>query len=904
MPRLDATAVTVGSSVLTSGNLTGLSNPSASADAASKSYVDAVAIGLSWKSAVAVLASSNIALSGTQTIDSYLVQVGDRVLAIGQTSGVNNGIYVAASGAWSRATDMAVGSSAGSAAALVLNGAVNGGSGYVCTTPSNASVVGTNSLSFVRFSNSTVYSAGSGLTLASNAFSVDSTVLRTTGNQSAAGVQSLTNATESSALGVGALVVSGGASVDKKLRVGGDAVISGALSSVGASVGALTATSASVSSVACSGAVVGASVSDGVATLAGGTLSNLVAPTAATQAATKQYVDSVAIGLKYLTPARLTSTGSNVTASGAQTVDGVAVANGDRVLLRHQTSAVDNGVYVASTSGAWSRATDFAAGSSAQAIALLVTAGSTFANCAFAVQAASSYVIGTDAVTFAQISTAGSSTYTAGTALGLVGSQLNVQYDTATLQVISGNKLALGTASVGTTALVDASVTNAKLANPSLTVAAGTGLSGGGSVSLGGTTTVSADTSVLLSKAATGTQTLAATTLDITASTASTNSTSGALVVAGGAGIGGALNVAGAIQSSTSLLAGGFSATASTGNVSCSNITCTTVSASTSATAPTANTQTIARITPNSAASLFADAGTGTISAGYRTSTALPALRMYNTGTLGVSLQGPLAMLGSGISNYLARASVSAASNQTYTAAQLLGGRIERDCAGADRTDTLPTASSIVALIPDAAAGSAVDFWIANTSTADYNLDLAVNTGVTLQSTVVALARGDTRRFTALVTATTPSATVLVFQTMGNSFPVHFTIENPTSGSQTVAYSSFGTINSQAFRPCRPVLLSSIALYLDGASPIVTSATNYIQFDFGKLVYPSTFTAVASSFATWDATVNNTYPNLLYDLRSSNIVLTGRDLVTVRSRELGAVTPQTFTMSGVMYFTY
>lgn len=59
-----------------------------------------------WKGTARVVTASNITLSGTQTIDGVSAGVGDRVLVAGQTDAKNNGIYVVASGAWSRAADM------------------------------------------------------------------------------------------------------------------------------------------------------------------------------------------------------------------------------------------------------------------------------------------------------------------------------------------------------------------------------------------------------------------------------------------------------------------------------------------------------------------------------------------------------------------------------------------------------------------------------------------------------------------------------------------------------------------------------------------------------------------------------------------------------------------------------
>lgn len=53
-----------------------------------------------------VAATTNIALTGTFSIDGVLVSVGQRVLATAQTSSINNGLYVVAAGGWARATDM------------------------------------------------------------------------------------------------------------------------------------------------------------------------------------------------------------------------------------------------------------------------------------------------------------------------------------------------------------------------------------------------------------------------------------------------------------------------------------------------------------------------------------------------------------------------------------------------------------------------------------------------------------------------------------------------------------------------------------------------------------------------------------------------------------------------------
>ena len=70
-----------------------------------------------------------------------------------------------------------------------------------------------------------------------------------------------------------------------------------------------------------------------------------------------------------------TSAGGNVTRSGTQTVDGVSVsANGTRVLLKNQTTASQNGIYV-KAAGAWTRATDADGGTELDRAIVYVTSG-------------------------------------------------------------------------------------------------------------------------------------------------------------------------------------------------------------------------------------------------------------------------------------------------------------------------------------------------------------------------------------------------------------------------------------------------------------------------------------------------------------------------------------------------
>ena len=74
-------------------------------------------------------------------------------------------------------------------------------------------------------------------------------------------------------------------------------------------------------------------------------ITSLAAPTSDNDAARKSYVDGVAQGLDIKASARLATT-VNITLSGEQTIDGVSAVTGNRVLVKNQTTAADNGVYV------------------------------------------------------------------------------------------------------------------------------------------------------------------------------------------------------------------------------------------------------------------------------------------------------------------------------------------------------------------------------------------------------------------------------------------------------------------------------------------------------------------------------------------------------------------------------
>ncbi len=148
------------------GDLTLAGAPTQDAHAATKAYVDNVSAGINFHQPVRVATTGNITLSGTQTIDGVSVVAGDRVLVKDQTDQKTNGIYVVASGSWSRATDAdntPSGELAGGDFSLVLEGTVNSGYGYVCSNTS-AITIGTTNITYAAFNAAKAVTAGTGLT--------------------------------------------------------------------------------------------------------------------------------------------------------------------------------------------------------------------------------------------------------------------------------------------------------------------------------------------------------------------------------------------------------------------------------------------------------------------------------------------------------------------------------------------------------------------------------------------------------------------------------------------------------------------------------------------------------------------------------------------------------------------
>jgi hypothetical protein len=139
---------------------------------------------------------------------------------------------------------------------------------------------------------------------------------------------------------------------------------------------------------------------------------------------TKSQFDNYTTGVTWKQEVRVKTTG-NITLSGTQTVDGVVLVANDRVLVASQTTAANNGVYLVKTT-AWTRALDADDPAEISTAAVLVRLGTLNKNTQWTNTNATDPVIGTDAITYGQLSGAG--TYTNGPSMSLVGNVFDVNY--------------------------------------------------------------------------------------------------------------------------------------------------------------------------------------------------------------------------------------------------------------------------------------------------------------------------------------------------------------------------------------------------------------------------------------------------------------------------------------------
>lgn len=313
-------------------------------------------------------------------------------------------------------------------------------------------------------------------------------------------------------------------------------------------------------------------------------------PSQAQSVATKNYVDSVSLGLVWLEPCRAATDGSITLATdvdSGKTLDGVVLATGDRILVKDQGS-LEDGIYIVAASGAPSRSADCAIGDEMSGHAVFVKEGTNNADQGYVCTSdEGSDVVGTDILNFSQFTALGQ--ITAGDALSKTGNTLNVNVDDSSIEVsgdalqvkasgvsnamlansnisvVAGNALATTSESISlgssatlsvnvddssievatdalqvkalgiTNAMLAGSIANSKLSNSSVDVAISTGLTTTSqNIALGGSATLGIDFAEVVR---TSTNQSIAGVKSFTDTTQSTASTNGAVVLSGGMGV-------------------------------------------------------------------------------------------------------------------------------------------------------------------------------------------------------------------------------------------------------------------------------------------------------------------------------------------------------------------------------
>ena len=199
----------------------------------------------------------------------------------------------------------------------------------------------------------------------------------------------------------------------------------------------------------------------------------------------KAYVDAIAEGLQVhasvmaaTTQSLASESGDTVTydngtsgvgatltlSTGISTLDGYTLVNGDRILVKDETTTAHNGIYIRTSATVLTRATDFdTVAEVASGDFLFVTEGTVNGSNGY-VQTETTTAIGTSAILFEQFSGAGQ--ITAGNALSKSGNILDVNVDGSSIEITAD---ALNVKAGGiTNAMLAGSIATSKLSNPVL----------------------------------------------------------------------------------------------------------------------------------------------------------------------------------------------------------------------------------------------------------------------------------------------------------------------------------------------------------------------------------------------------------------------------------------------------
>ena len=170
-------------------------------------------------------------------------------------------------------------------------------------------------------------------------------------------------------------------------------------------------------------------------------ITNLTDPTNPQDAANKRYVDSAVVGIDWKPSVRVATTAAITLATGLEngdTLDGVVLATGDRVLVKNQTDATENGIYVVAASGAPARSSDAdTAAEITASFAVFVEEGTVNTDSGWTLTNNGAVTVGTTALSFTQF-----------TGLGQITAGAGLTKTANTLDVIGGDGITVNADSV------------------------------------------------------------------------------------------------------------------------------------------------------------------------------------------------------------------------------------------------------------------------------------------------------------------------------------------------------------------------------------------------------------------------------------------------------------------------